>query len=610
MKKFSLFLAAMLSVAAIAGMGGVETVNMTATAATNSYTNYTSVSSLDSGLVIEPTLVFEPTSFSEITDAGKVKKKPASVIVTPDADMNVELGTESRKLANVFDTYLKNKFIPIVRLSAETVEPFLDWLNHTYAISDMMAVSDDITVLETLYADEAGYLVNTVYDLTSVKLTAGRYDEWPHVAAANKAGCNILMYDGADENLPVAAEYVEAMTKLCWAYTESTEEAVYAMAAGCYGVVSASYTEMGEAIGYFSESGFARAQYIAAHRGITKYANEQSLTGIMASYNEGATHVEIDIQITKDEEIFINHNSDVGYVTGKSGVYFVNATAEQIRRIKFGGTNAYSQKYGDTFASLREVCDNMRYTDVILIIELKLDNGSDKAVNELHAIENLKKVMDEYPEMAGHWFCITFYAPYAQKMKEVLPEIPVGFLGAATSSLESANSQPGWGGWVTRGNMPNCLKNVLRKYNVTLDEMTYDNGDTIADDRRVDGTTNRMAQDWLARGYAQNTWTFENLLHYTIKCNIATTNKAEDCAMIVKEIGAPASISAADLAAGKVTVPCTTYNGWVVEKECKIIVVSEGDGTAKVLLYLEQNSGDKANVTFGLYSNLLEVAIA
>lgn len=575
--------------------------------AANSYGTYVPVAQNGSGLVLEPTIVLEPGSFAEIDGAFSAEKKPASVIVTPDESMNVTLGGETKTLAATFDSHLKGKFIPIVRLDETTVQPFINWLNKTYTIVDIMAVSKDVKVLEKLYADSVAFMVNTVYDLTDKKIGAERLGEWDHIAEANVAGCNILMYDGSDPNLSVAAEYVEAMTKLCWAYTEGEEEAVSAMAAGCYGVATATLSEATDALSYFSESGFARAQFIAAHRGITSYCNEQSPTAIMATANEGATHIELDLQITKDERIFICHNSSTGY-TATQSVTFTQAPAEALKNMTL---NDYSLKYGETFPSLEETIEMLIDTDVIFIFELKFDEGSSRAADTLHAIERMKEVIDRYPQMKGRWFTITFYSVYAEQMRELCPEIPVGFLGSATSAKanEDGSTYPQfWGGvYVTRANMTGCMRNILRKYNVTLDEMTYNSGNPK---QPVDSTTNHMAAEYLARGYAQNTWTYEDLTHYTIKSNIATTNAAEKCAMIVKTISAPSVLTEAQLSSGKVTLTCTTYNGWKVEKECKIIPVSREGNKVKVLFYLSQNSGDKADVDFGLYSDLTEITVS
>ncbi len=593
MKKILLILSALtLTVCLTVG------ICVPAVAAPESYKNYVSVATQGSGLTIEPTLVLEPETEDQLDNKGF-----ASVIVTPDAEMNVELG-QKRSLKDLFDQKLKGKYIPVLRLTAETAEPFLSWWKGTYTISDIMVLSKDISVLQKIYADEKGYLINTVYDLTDTQLTADRYAQWDNIAAANKAGCNILLYD-VQENLPVAAEYVSAMSKVCWARAEDKEEGALAIAAGCYGVVAADRDTLKDSLGYFTEKGFARAQYIAAHRGITKYANEQSLTGIMASYNEGATHVEIDIQITSDGRIISCHNSDIAYVSGIGGKYIINETFANLRKIQL---NNFSARYEETFASLEEICEVLQKTDVILIAELKLDGGSAKAVDDLKAIEKLKEVMDKYPGMKGHWITITFYAPYAQEMRRHLPEIPCCYLGGGQSGKESAENVKAWnyaGGHVNSSQVGAKI-DFLRKCGIGLDEMEFDSGTM-----KLSGATNSLAQTYLARGYTMNTWTYEDLSHFAIKTNIATTNKAEDCALLVKEVAVGVtSVTEAELSAGKATVPCRTYNGWSQNCECKVIEVSRSGNTAQVLFYYLQKTGDKSVPEYGIYSQLTTVTVA
>lgn len=561
--------------------------------AVSTYENYLTVGSAGSGLTIEPTMIFEPKTFSEINAAYGKSVRPASVIVTPDKDMNVTLDGTTKTLAATFDTYLRAKFIPIVRLSADTADAFIAWMNNTYTISDIMAVSSDIGVIEKLYADGVCYKVNTVYDLTGVTLSSDRYDAWQYLGPANAAGCNILMFSASDPNIAIAAEYVSAMTKVCWAYAADKIEAVGAITGGCYGVVAESAEILTEAVSVFRNNGFARAQYIAAHRGITTYANENSLTAIAAAINEGATHVEIDLQITADGKILVCHDSQTNSTSNKSGWYFVNATSD---RLSEAVLEDYSKKYGESYASLEEVVELVRGTDLIIIFELKFDGGSTKAVDELKAIETFRTVMQGYPEMDGHWYTITFYSPYAEGMKEYLPQVPVGFIGAAKAGKETDEGTAAWKGLYSSMNNLSDRMTFMRTYNVGCDETDS-------------ATPKSLAASYLARGYAFNTWTFEDASHLLSAINVATTNKADDCAMYVKEINAEnLTLTEAELSAGTVTVSCTTYCGWIVEKECKIVVVDDSGDTVTAMLYCTQEI-DYNNASYGIYSALINVTV-
>lgn len=551
-----------------------------------SYTESVSVPSLGTGLMLEPSFIYRAESFDAIVDAYAEKVRPATVLLVPDAQMNVTLGGETKSLQETFETHLNGKFIPAVQLTSETADAFVSWMKGTCYIQDIMAVTSDIGVIQKLYADDTCYIVNTVYDLTSQTIGEDRYELWQYVGAANAAGCNILLFDASDPNLSVAAEYVSAMMKVCWAASENKEESVAAVAAGCLGVVSQSASDAQDTTQYFEKSGFARAQFVSSHRGITAYANENSLTAIAAAANEGATHVEVDLQICADGTLLLCHESDAGSrSTGEDGTWFATNSSKKVLEYIL---NDYSDAYGETFPTLEEVIGLIVKTDMILMLELKIDNGSALAVDSLRAIEKLSRLMDKYPEMEGRWFAITFFAPYARQMRELMPEIPVGFLGYGSS-----DNKEKWPEQVSQTLYAEKIP-FLREHNVLLDET-------------MTSTPQGVSRNLIARGFLQNTWTFEDTSHFARKVNIATTDAAQDCAALVKKVcpSGEAQITQAQLEAGKVTVNCLTYNGFVVSRECELIVVSEnGNQVTGLLYYLE-----KGDTSYGIYSGLVHFTV-
>ncbi|MDE5548172.1 MAG: hypothetical protein K2J30_04180, partial [Clostridia bacterium] len=217
MKKGTAILSAALAVTIGSGVCfGFQAEN--AHAAVKSYGSYISVGAQNDALAIEPTTILEPASFAEI--AGKAN----SVVLTPSADMTVTLGGEMKSFESIFDNNLKAKYIPVVRLTSATVNGFIDWMKNTYTVSDIMAISSDLSVIQALYADEVCQIVNTVYDLTDKQIGEDRYWAWQYLGDANAVGCNILMLDAADKNLPIAAEYISAMSKVCWGYADDKLE--------------------------------------------------------------------------------------------------------------------------------------------------------------------------------------------------------------------------------------------------------------------------------------------------------------------------------------------------------------------------------------------------
>lgn len=559
--------------------------------AKSEYSSYVTARTSGSGLVLEPTLILEPNDINDIpTGANLSASGVTSVMFTPDKDMNVVLGSETTAFTELFNTHVKGKFIAVLRLDENTVDGFIDMMNNVYTIKDVIVVSKNLSVLKKIYDDKVSSIANAVYDLTDVKIPSGRYDTWEYIAQANGAYANVLMYDASDENFAVAAEYAGSMTKVCWGYADGTGETVSAIADGATGIVVRNADDYNSAIKFFSKKGFSKAQYVAAHRGITAYANENSEMAVAAAVSEGSTHAEIDIQFTRDGEFIVCHDMVSSNFSVTKGVNFEPTLSSYSTTLKL---NDYSIKYGDCFPLLDQIIQTVYKSDLILIIELKLEDGRTSVVNK-GAIEKFVALMNSYPYMKGRWFCITFYKPYADQMREFAPEIPVGFLGGATSGYEKDSGLTGWNGeWTLMSNVSSKIA-FMHKYKTVLDE-------------NYSQATSNTSQTYLARGYLQNGWTFEDVNHFGCKINIATTNAAEKCADCIKSIE-PQNLSMTrdDLSKGKIIVDTVNYNGWKTQRECDVITVSESLGKATVLLYYYETFN---GANYGLYSQLLTYEI-
>ncbi len=554
------------------------------------FSQYTTARTVTSGLNLQPTAILEPENYTDIPSGTQVQSSGiTSVLLTPDAEMNVAFGDQTLPFSEVFDSRLKRLFIPVLRLTAETVDPFINMMKNTYYIADIVVLSSDIEVLKKVREDSVATVANTVYDLTSVTISQDRYATWEYIAEANRIHTNILMFDGAEENLSIAAEYLSAMSKVCWATTDSEINTVKAIADGCTGVVVKNAADFRNAMAFFSRKGFSKAQNIAAHRGITAYANENSLTAVSAAVSEGATHAEIDIQFTHDKNIVVSHDSTTNRTTGQN----TGIESTTVSFLKSLTLKDYSPKYEESLPTLEEVIDAVSNSDLILIIELKLEDGRTPVVTK-GAIEKFLEIMRAHPEMDGKWFCITFFRPYADKMRELAPEIPVGFLGAGASGYENDQGLKTWDGeWSGMSNIASKIA-FMHKFGMVLDES-------------YSGETNNTAQDYLARGYLQNSWTFENLGHLNSKLNIATSNVMEKCAMLIKEFTPTSNtITEAELTNGRATVMTENYCGWREERTCNVITVSREGNKAQVLLHYSETVD---GVSYGLYSQLMTYEI-
>lgn len=579
----------------------VSFVNLVSGAA--AYNDYVEAAAIDNGLKIDPVTVVEVNSSADLDSLATAQVPSDIVMMKIDKDMKVKLNQETKSFTEVFNDTIKGKSIPALYIDTEAVaEAFITYMKDTYYIKDIMVISPEFDVLEMIYSDDVCYIVNTIYDLTDITLSSNRYDFWTYIGSANTVGCNILMVNGMDKNLSTVAEYVSAMTKTCWAYIGDGDDSdiVSAIASGSIGIVGNNLETLQDGIKVFENDGFARAQFVAAHRGITAYANENSLTSVAASANEGATHVEVDLQVTSDGRIILAHDSDAGMTsTAPNSTWFAIKSLGELRGYNL---NSYSETYNEKFPTLEEIVEAVIDTDLILILELKLDDASDLAANTLNCINAMYDIMCRYKQMEGRWFTITFYAPYAVKMRTICPEIPVGFLGAG---IANGNNDGGsddviddyeiWQGVPASTSAKNYIP-FLRKNNLVMDITKSEN-------------LYSASRQFVVRGYMINTWTYGDTTHFSTGINIATTDTAEKCAMLVKYIAESNEIRAtkAQLNSGNLSAECTTYNGWKINYSCKIVYLDGNpntDSEVKAVLYYTS----AANL-YGIYSNLITVKV-
>ena len=110
---------------------------------------------------------------------------------------------------------------------------------------------------------------------------------------------------------------------------------------------------------------------IFAHRGASAYAPENTLTAFSLAVTQGADGLELDVHLTRDEELVVLHDSALTRTTGQSG-RVEELTLAELRTISFG----YPAKFEDKFAgtpipTLAQVYELIRPTTLSINVELK-----------------------------------------------------------------------------------------------------------------------------------------------------------------------------------------------------------------------------------------------
>ncbi len=100
---------------------------------------------------------------------------------------------------------------------------------------------------------------------------------------------------------------------------------------------------------------------VIAHRGANKEALENSWSAYEAAVSAQAQRIELDVHLSKDGEVVINHDDSLIHTTGKD-LYFSQLTAKEIRQLKLLN--------GEPIPFLSEVIDRM-LPRIELNIEIK-----------------------------------------------------------------------------------------------------------------------------------------------------------------------------------------------------------------------------------------------
>ena len=170
----------------------------------------------------------------------------------------------------------------------------------------------------------------------------------------------------------------------------------------------------------FGQFSFRFYSDITAHRGDTQNAPENTLASIRSAIALGADYAEIDVQLTKDGEFILFHDTNFQRI---AGVPFkpADCNLEEIKKLDIGFY------FGSDFSkeqipTLREILKEAK-GHIVLNIEVKVNRDRDLMVQKLLADLQAEKAED---------FVVISCADYdfLQRVKQAAPQIPTGYIMA------------------------------------------------------------------------------------------------------------------------------------------------------------------------------------
>ncbi len=145
---------------------------------------------------------------------------------------------------------------------------------------------------------------------------------------------------------------------------------------------------------------------IIAHRGASFFEPENTLRSIKRAIEMGADFVEVDIRMSKDEELVIMHDADVNRTTNGSGLV-KDQNLEELKKLDAG--------LGETIPTLDELIKTTK-NKVGLVIEIK-EPGTENRILQKISENNLEKII-----------LASFFHESVKNARELNPSVNAGII--------------------------------------------------------------------------------------------------------------------------------------------------------------------------------------
>ncbi|MCT4612294.1 MAG: glycerophosphodiester phosphodiesterase family protein [Clostridia bacterium] len=133
---------------------------------------------------------------------------------------------------------------------------------------------------------------------------------------------------------------------------------------------------------------------ITAHRGAQELAPENTINAFKKAIDIGAHGIELDVQLTKDEEVVVIHDYRIDRTSNGLG-RVSDYNLEEIRSMDFGGW--YSEEYkGEKIPKFIEVINIIKNENIKLNVELKsnINDTANVLVNKVVEIIEENNILD------------------------------------------------------------------------------------------------------------------------------------------------------------------------------------------------------------------------
>lgn len=377
-----------------------------------------------SNLIMTPAVVSRIRTAAELDAIQTLSPSVAVLNVNSALEVTSPDGKRLSALSEALDTLGKTVIPAFYVGDGATVTALCAELERR-ELKDVIFVSssDELVLLaRTTYPHSQGVL-----DVSS--LSPDGLDNSALTALRGRANaCNartVLLSDDVANRDNV--EYLQRLFMTVWSEPADTATGyVSAVTSGANGIVvgdRASYEAL--LTSCFEKNTMTRLVNIIGHRGVPSLAQENTIAGSVLAYERGATMIENDIYLTRDNVIVVMHDSTLDRTTNGTGKV-ESYTYEQLKQFSVTVNTSVA---AEPIPTLEDYFKEFKGKDVQLVVEIKKD-ANKKIVDALAAL------IEQY-DIADQVNVITFSEDFVRLMHEKLPEISVGYLTSSITQNEN-----------------------------------------------------------------------------------------------------------------------------------------------------------------------------
>jgi len=250
-----------------------------------------------------PTLIVDIESKDDLDKVVTTDTWPSNIILHFDENANIV-----DKEGNVIDSFINvyNEItpfiIPILSIQDEnSMNAFMEFSKTQLDMLDMAVLSNTPSYVKTIR--EANTKIRGIVEYSELSEEKNLYETVVAPTNENLAQVAVLPSSLATkENVT----YIHARFKTVWTRLdkETDFDIFSALQTGTYGLIVKDYEHIYELFEQLEEGTAFRPFFNVGHRGLPKQAHENSVSGTKKAMEVGATHVELDAYVTKDNKIY------------------------------------------------------------------------------------------------------------------------------------------------------------------------------------------------------------------------------------------------------------------------------------------------------------------